>query len=108
MLSYPFESDEILVSCDEVGLARHLEDDCLSVLDQGEHTTIVRGTTGSLGDRGEPHLLQDLLGLGEIAIGLDQGLLAIHHASAGGITQFLYDISGNFHNILLAINYYSS
>src|SRR5262249_10471870 len=81
---------ELLALGDEVGLAVQLDHGALGCGDQA----VGRGALGAALDRlGHALDPQDLGGLGEVAVGLLQSALGIHHSGAGGVAKLL-DISG--------------
>ena len=73
----------------EVGLAVDFHDDGLIADDLGGHEAFSRDAAGLLGGCSQTLLTKEFNGLVDVAVGGSQGLLAVHHAGAGQITQFL-------------------
>src|SRR6266511_3633443 len=88
----PGEPLELVRVGDEVRLAvdLHHRTDRVVEVDVGLDEPLVRRTTRAAGRRREPPRPQDLLRLVEIAVRLLKRLLALHHAGAGSITEFLH------------------
>src|SRR5918994_535943 len=86
---------ELLVARDEVGFALDLDQRplCRRAVDVGRHDSLAGSAPASLGGRSRPLLAQDLDCLVDVAAGLDQGLLAVHHRRAGLLAQRL-DVGG--------------
>ena len=80
---------EGLVLGNEVRLALQCGDCCEVAVGAGEHATLggVAGLT--LGGYSLTLLTDDLDGSLDVAVGLGQGVLAVHHTCAGHLTQFL-------------------
>jgi hypothetical protein len=92
------ELDEVVVLRDEVGFRVDLDDRAeLAGAVDVDRDHALRGDAGS-GLRGLVAQLdaQDLLGLGQVAAGLGQRLLALHHRRVGLVAQFLHHRSGDF------------
>jgi len=83
---------EIRRSGDEVGLATEAHEDGLSTVHTAQDSTLGGFVVTPLGEGGLTLLAKDLDGTLEIAVGLGEGLLAIHHAGAGHVAQLL-DVS---------------
>src|SRR5262249_50271723 len=67
-----------------VGLAVHLDDGAdLPVVDVGTHQALGGGAAGLLRRTGDALLPEPLLGPGEVALALGEGLLAVHHPGPG-------------------------
>ena len=88
---------ELLVHAHEVGLAVQLDDGGgLGIIGQNGHDgALVGGTAGLLGGSGQTAGAQHVDSLLHIAIGLDERLLALHHAGVGHLAQFLDHGSGD-------------
>ena len=88
---------ELLVHANEVGLAVELDDSAGGcVLGNESHNgAFIGGTAGLLSNSGKTAGAQNVDGLVHIAVGLDEGLLALHHAGAGHFAEFLDHSSGN-------------
>ena len=97
------EGLEVVAAGHEVGLALHgSQGDRLAVgrgddLDQA----FGGGAAGLLGGLGHALLAQVVDGLLEVAAHFDEGFLAVHHASAGLVTELFHHSSGNGHIVLL-------
>src|SRR3954454_3206848 len=79
------ERDEVGVLGDEVGLAVELEQSAVLVHDHA----VGGGALEALADVLGALDAQELDGLVVVAVGLGQGLLAVHHAGAGGVAETL-------------------
>lgn len=86
---------ELLALGDEVRLALQLDQDTGGVVvgDEGDDGAVLGGAALALGDALLALDAQGLDGLVDAALGLVQGLLAVHHAGAGELTELL-DVSG--------------
>ena len=93
--------DEIRVPGHEVGFAGDLDEGDLPVVGLDEDAALVGGAAGALLDARHAPLAEELLGAGEVAVRLDQGLLAVHHARAGLLAQVLYIVCLDIHRVLL-------
>ena len=89
---------ELSVLRDEVGLATKADEDRLAAVDTGEDGTFGGLAVRTLGSDELAFLTNDFLCAGEIAFGLYEGLLAIHHAGTGHFAQFCDINSFDFHN----------
>ena len=56
----------------------------------------IRLSTGLFLGHSDPLLAQVELGLGHIAVGLDEGLLAVHEADAASLAQLFHHLCGDF------------
>ena len=95
---------ELLVHAHEVGLAVQLDDGAggAGVVHDGHDGALVGGTAGLLGHGGQTAGAQHVDGLLHVALGLGQGLLALHHARAGHLAELLHHGSGEIsHEFLL-------
>ena len=97
------EAGELRVGADEVGLAGELEDGAgLAVIrDKGGNGALVGVAAGALDGLGDAHGAQDVDGLLEVALGLDEGLLALHHRGVGHLAELLDERGGNLSHVLL-------
>ena len=88
---------ELLVHADEVGLAVELDDSALGrVVGNDSHNgALVGGTADLLGGSGQTTGTKNVNGLVHIAIGLDESLLALHHAGVGHFAELFDHCSGN-------------
>ena len=88
---------ELLVHAHEVGLAVELDESArLAVLgNQGHNGALVGGAAGLLGNSGKATGAQNVNSAVHVAVGLSEGLLALHHACAGHFAQFLDHGSGD-------------
>ena len=84
--------DEEIVLGDEVALGVDLDDgaDAAVGADPGVSHALGGYAAGLLLRGGEALLAQPLYGLVDVAVGLGEGLLAVHHADTGHLTQVLY------------------
>ena len=88
------EGDEPVALGDEVGLAVELEQRAaLALLDDGGDEAVAGRAPLALRDALEALDAQDLDGLVVVAVGLDEGVLAVGHARAGGLAELL-DVRG--------------
>ena len=88
-------ADELLTLGDEVRLALQLEQHAGGVVvgDQGDDGTVLGRAALALGDALLALDAQDLDGLVDVAVGLVERLLAVHHAGGGELAELL-DVSG--------------
>ena len=90
---------EVVGARDEVGLAVHLDEHA----DLAAHVDVVADqplggrAAGLLGRLREPALAQERRRLLEVAVGLGQRRLALHHARAGRVAELLHHRCRNFH-----------
>ena len=95
---------ELLVHAHEVSLAVQLDHGAggARIVHDGHDGALVGGAPGLLGDGGEPAGAQHVDGLLHLALGLGQGLLALHHARAGHLAELFHHGSGDVsHEFLL-------
>src|SRR4051794_8753235 len=85
------EGDEVLVARDEVGVAVDLDEraDLAVGVDVGLHGALGGLAPGELGGAGDALLAQPRDRGVDVAAGLGQGLLAVHHPRAGQVAQGL-------------------
>src|SRR5947208_6577896 len=97
------ERTEVIRVRHEVRLAVHLDQhpDRVVEMDVGVDQALVGTAAGALGLAGETLLAEDLRGALGIAVGLDQGALAIHHARAGRFTKRLHHGSRDVRHVSL-------
>ena len=88
---------ELLVLTNEVGLSVDLDHNTHTVDHSGVSSTLSGDTASLLGGSGQALLTQVLDSLVDVAVRLSQGLLAVHHANAGHLTQGLHINSGKSH-----------
>ena len=86
---------EVIVAGDEVGLGIDLDKDPDLVVDGGADKTLGRDPPALLGGLGEALLAQPIDRRLDVAVGLAQRILAIHHARAGLFAQILDQSGGN-------------
>ena len=92
---------EHLVLSNEVGLGVDLNDHANAVVGHDGVGHALGGHLAGLLSLGSQALLtQPLDGLVEIALGLGERLLTVHHANAGHLAQLLYVLSSNRHGAL--------
>ncbi len=84
---------EIVVAGDEVGLGIDLDDDAEIGLNGDADEALGRHAAALLGGLGEALLAQPVDGGLDVALGLVERVLAIHHAGAGLLAQ-LFDQGG--------------
>ena len=86
---------EVVVAGDEVGLGIDFDDHAEIRLD-GDADQTVRGDAAALlGGLGEALLAQPVDGGLDVAVGLVQRVLAVHHAGAGLLAQVLHERGGD-------------
>lgn len=85
------ERDEVVVAGDEVGVAVDLDEDAALAVGGDERLdgALGRLAVGELADLVAELDAQQLDGLLDVAVGLLQRLLAVHHAGAGALTEGL-------------------
>ena len=95
------EAGELGVATNEVGLAGDLDESGnLAVLgDIGSDSALVGLTTGLLDGLGHTHLTEDVDSLLDVAIGLDEGLLALHHRGIGHLAELLDERGGDLSHV---------
>ena len=88
---------ELGVGAHEVGLAGELEDgtQLLVLGDVGGDGALVGVAAGALDGLGDAHGAEDVNGLVDVAICLDEGLLALHHRGVGHLAELLDEGGGN-------------
>src|SRR5690606_8278818 len=91
------ERNEVLILGDEVGLGVDLDDRGAVALRREGNAALGGDAVGLLVGLGQARLAQRLGGGVDVAAGLGEGLLALHHAGAGALAQFLDHGSGDFH-----------
>ena len=88
--------DELLILGDEVGLRADMHQGRAS----GSNQAVAGLTVGTLRSLSSAGNTQDVNGLIEVAIGLSEGLLGVHHAGASSVAQFLDLSSSDSHRYL--------
>ncbi len=93
---------ELVVHAHEVGLAVELHDGARRgvVGDDGHDRALVGGAAGLLGNGGQAGVAQDVDGLFQVGFGLDERLLALHHAGAGHLAELLDQGSGDLSHVV--------
>ena len=86
---------ELFVAGDEVGLGIDFDHGAGSALGGDGHQTFGGDAAGLLGGSGQTLLAQPVDRGFDVASGLGQRLLAVHHAGAGLLAQFLDKRGGN-------------
>src|SRR6185312_1666823 len=86
---------EQVVARDEVGLGIDLDHDALRARDLDADQALGSDAPGLLGGLGQALLAQPVLRRGQVALGLGQRRLAIHHAGAGRLAQLLDHLGGD-------------
>ena len=86
---------EVIVASDEVGFGINLDKNADIVLDGDADQTFGRDPAALLGGLGEALLAQPIDCRLDVAVGLAQRILAIHHARAGLFAQILDQSGGN-------------
>ena len=85
---------ELLAAGDEVGLALELHDRADVAVDLERHDALVVVAVVALGAGGKALLAEELLGGVDVAAGLLERLLAVHHPGAGAVAQRLHVLCG--------------
>ncbi len=80
---------EVVVAGDEVGLRIDLDDHADKILDGDPDEPVGRDPAALLGGLGEALLAQPVDRGLDVAVGLGQRVLAVHHAGAGLLAQVL-------------------
>src|SRR5450759_768182 len=95
------ERRELRVASNEVSLAVDLDErrDLARRLDIGRDKALVRGAAGLLGQVRKALGAKDVHGAVHVARRLDERLLAVHHARAGGLAQGLDHGGGDLHRL---------
>jgi len=95
------KSNEVVIASDEVGFAVDFEKERPGAIlcQLGYDCTLASCSAGSLGAIGDTLFLEEGLCLLQVAIALNECLLAVHHSSAGCLAQFFYLSSTNSHFI---------
>ncbi len=86
---------EVIVAGDEVGFGIDLDKDADIVLDGNAHEPLGGHPPALLGGFGETLLAQPVDRGLDVAVGLAQRVLAVHHARAGFLAQVLDQSGGN-------------
>ncbi len=86
---------KVVVARDEIGLGIDLDDDPDLVLDRHADQTVGGDAPALFGRLGETLLAQPVDGGLDVAVRLGQRVLAIHHARAGLLAQFLDQPGGD-------------
>jgi hypothetical protein len=86
---------EILVAGDEIGLGIDFDDDAGALADQSRDQTFGGDAPGLLGGLGQTLFAQPVDRRFDVAVILGQRGLAVHHAGAGALAQFLHQSGGN-------------
>ena len=83
---------EVVGARHEIRLAVHLHQHAQlrAGVNVAADDALPRGARGFAGGLGDARLAQDDLGFRQIALGFDQGLLALHHARAGPVAELLH------------------
>ncbi len=95
------EALKFLAAGDEVGLAVDLEEHRVAALARDRDGAFGGHSLGLLVGLGKPGLAHQFGGGIEIAGGLDERLLALHHSGAGALAQLLDGFGGNVHQVFL-------
>ena len=91
---------EQLVLGDEIGLGIDLDDRAALALDDDADEALGGGAAGLLRGRGKALGAQPVDRGFHLAIGLGERLLAVHHAGAGALAQFLHDRGRDLSHVL--------
>ena len=86
---------EILVAGDEIGLGIDFDDNAGALADQSRDQTLGGDAPGLLGGLGQALLAQPVDRRFDVAVILGQRGLAVHHAGAGALAQFLHQSGCN-------------
>jgi len=92
------EVAEAVVAGDEVSLAVDFDEDAefASVVNVAGDAAFVGGTRGFLVGGGDAFFAKDLFRLTGVALGFDEGVLAVHHTGAGFVAQVFDNFGINF------------
>ena len=85
---------ELVGTSDEVGFALEQHDRADVAVDLDRHDALVVVAVVTLGAGGQALLAEQLLGGIDVAIGLLERLLAVHHARAGCVAEGLHVLCG--------------
>ena len=91
----------------KVGLGVDLDGDADAVLDGGIGHALGGDAAGLLGGLRKTLLAEPFDGLVHVAVGLNEGLLAVHHADIGHFAQGFYISSSECHSLFPPV-YYSA
>src|SRR4029453_6845121 len=83
------EAEELVVLGHGLRLAPDGDDRAVCVLDPRDDAALGDRATGPLGGGGEALLSQELSGLLDVPVGLDECSLRVHHRSAGEVAELL-------------------
>ena len=83
------EVDEAGVGGHEVGLAADHDDGAVVTHSLGQDATLVGVAVGAFGGHLLAFLAQQLDGFLHVAVGLDEGFLAVHHADTGEFAELV-------------------
>ena len=97
------EVHKLLVLAHEVGLGVDLDHHAHAVNHSGVSHALGGDAAGLLLRGSQAPLAEDLHGLVHVALGLGQGLLAVHHAHAGHFAQGLYVFRSDRHNHITSV-----
>ena len=99
------EAGELGVAADEVGLAGDLDErgDLAALGDVRGDGALVRLTASLLDGLGHAHLAKDVDGLLDVAISLDERLLALHHRGVGHLAELLDERGGDLSHECLSL-----
>ncbi len=89
------QSLEFLVASDEIGFGIDLDDHAVRAMHRHADQTFSRDAAGLLGGLGQALLAQPVDGRLDVAAGLVERALAIHHARAGFFAQVLHHCGGD-------------
>ena len=89
------EGLEVVVAGDEIGLGVYFDDDAEIGLDGDADETVGGDAAALLGRLGETLLTQPIDGRLDVAAGLAERILAVHHAGAGLLAQVFHQRGGN-------------
>ena len=92
------EGAEAFVAGDEVGLAIDFDEhaDFVADMDVGADDAFLGFAAGFFRGGGGAFFAQDGFGGGEVALGFDEGFLAVHHACAGFFAELFDEVGGDF------------
>ena len=95
---------EVVGARHEVGLAVDLDQhaDLAAHVDVVADDPFLGGAAGALGGRGHALLAQDLDRLVEVAAGLGQRRLAVHHPGSGLVAELLHHLCRDCHDLSIA------
>ena len=84
------ESDEVGVGGDEVGLAAQHDNGTVVAVALSQHAAFVGVAVGAFGGHFLTFLAEEVDSFLEVAVALNEGFFAVHHADTGQLAQLVY------------------